>query len=60
MASKYSQLQVAAQLVYWVTSGCLDEAEEATADGNTTIGEIAVELGHIAIRLTQLSEIIAG
>ena len=60
MASKYSQLQVAAQLVYLATSGCLDEAEETTADGSTTIGEIAVELGHIAFRLTQLSEKVAS
>jgi len=60
MASRYAQLQVAAQLVYGVTSGCLDEAEETTADGSTTIGEIAVELGRIAFRLTQLSEMVAG
>ncbi len=60
MASNYAQLQVAAHLVFGVTSDCLGSVEDTTADGCTTYGEIAVELGRIAIRLNQLSEMVAG
>ena len=60
MASNYAKLQVAADLVFRVTSDCLDSVEDTAADGCTTYGEIAVELGHMAIRLNQLSEMVAG